>query len=308
MTPAAALSPTPARGRRASWPSCFASDFSRPPSSCASSARPTTNRCWWWPAPARARPRRWRCGWSGWSPTRTCAPSRCSASPSPARRPASWPTGSGSTSAGPSALLGHDAPARRRADRRHLPLVRGPDRRRARAAGRVRADGAAAHRGGLLAARRRRPVRQYDSPAMRDVPARPGQRRPRPCWTSPASWPSTCATRTRSRPGPAGFTATMTNASGRRRSHAGAGRARPAGGPAARCCRWSGSTRRRKADLEAMDFGDQLRRAATVAREHRRGRRDRAGPVPGGAARRVPGHQSTPRWCCCGRCSAAATR
>ena len=46
-------------------------------------------------------------------------------------------------------------PARRRADRRHLPLVRGADRHRARAAGRLRADHPAAHRGGPLAARRR---------------------------------------------------------------------------------------------------------------------------------------------------------
>ena len=67
-------------------------------------------------------------------------------------------------------------------------------------------------------------------------------------------------------------------------------------------------TRQRKAALEAMDFGDQFAPRGRGRPRPPRGRRDRAGPVPGRAARRVPGHLRTPRWCCCGRCSAAATR
>ena len=42
---------------------------------------------------ARARARRWRPGWSGWSPTGWSARTGCSASPSPGRRPPSSPTG-----------------------------------------------------------------------------------------------------------------------------------------------------------------------------------------------------------------------
>ena len=49
---------------------------------------------------------------------------------------------------------------------------------------------------------------------------------------------------------------------GRRR---GAGRASSAGSP---CCRWCGAYEQRKLDLEAMDFGDQMARAARVARDH----------------------------------------
>ena len=50
----------------------------------------------------------------------------------------------------------------------------------------------------------------------------------------------------------------------------------------------------RKHDLEAMDFGDQLARAARVARDHPEVGGDRAGPFPGGVARRIPGHQPRP--------------
>ncbi len=85
---------------------CSACGTRRRPSSPRSSPR-RSSRCWWSPAPARARPRRWRPGWSGWSPTATPRPTRSSASPSPARRPASWPTacgcGSASSSAGSAA-------------------------------------------------------------------------------------------------------------------------------------------------------------------------------------------------------------
>ena len=57
-----------------------------------------------------------------------------------------------------------------------------------------------------------------------------------------------------------------------------------------------------------MDFGDQMALAARLARDLPRGRRGRAGPVPGGAARRVPGHLPRPAACCCARCSAPGTR
>ena len=42
------------------------------------SSRRRPRRCWWSPARARARPRRWPRGWSGWSPTGTPRRTRCS--------------------------------------------------------------------------------------------------------------------------------------------------------------------------------------------------------------------------------------
>ena len=47
-----------------------------------------------------------------------------------------------------------------------------------------------------------------------------------------------------------------------------AARCSPSSRPGCRCCRWCGAYDRRKADLEAMDFGDQMARAARVARDH----------------------------------------
>ena len=49
-------------------------------------------------------------------------------------------------------------------------------------------------------------VRQHDSPAMRGVPARPGQRHRGRARSRPASWPSTCATRRTSSGSPLGLT------------------------------------------------------------------------------------------------------
>ena len=93
-----AAAPTPGRGtRRRSWPGCCA--CTRRPRSRPRSSPRRSSRCWWSPAPARARPRRWPRGWSGWSPTGTPTRTRSSASPSPARRPANWPTGSAPGSA-----------------------------------------------------------------------------------------------------------------------------------------------------------------------------------------------------------------
>ena len=67
----------------------------RRPTSSAPSSRPTRcGRSSSWPVPAPARPRRWPRASSGWSPTATSSPTRCWASPSPARPPPSWPSGS----------------------------------------------------------------------------------------------------------------------------------------------------------------------------------------------------------------------
>ena len=49
-----------------------------------------------------------------------------------------------------------------------------------------------------------------------------------------------------------------------------------------------------KATREVIDYGDQIRLAATIAVRHRCGGRCRACPLPGRAARRVPGHQPRP--------------
>ena len=109
-----------------------------------------------WPAPGRARPRRWPPGSSGWSPTGSSRPEQVLGltftrkaageldAPGPAAARRSWSAGS----------AGDDAD-RRRADGRHLPLLRRPARRRARRADRLRAGHPAAHRGRVLAARRR---------------------------------------------------------------------------------------------------------------------------------------------------------
>ena len=56
--------------------------------------------------------------------------------------------------------------------------------------------------------------------------------------------------------------------------------------------------RRAQARAGAMDFGDQVALAAADRPRPPGGRRDRARPVRGGAARRVPGHRRTPSWCC----------
>ena len=78
--------------------------------------------------------------------------------------------------------------------------------------------------------------------------------------------------------------------------------------PGCSCCRWSARTPSARPTLEAMDFGDQLRPRGPGGPRPPRGRRDRAGPLPGRAARRVPGHQPRPGGAAAARCSAAATR
>ena len=49
-----------------------------------------------------------------------------------------------------------------------------------------------------------------------------------------------------------------------------------------------------KAAREVIDYGDQIALAARIAGRAPGGRRGRARPVPGGPARRVPGHQPRP--------------
>ena len=220
------------------------------------------------------------------------ARSRSSASRSPARRPASWRTASGSGSASSSAGCGRRRPAST-ASRRSPRTTRSPARivREHGAAGRVRAVRPAAHRGRLLAARRRgrAPVRRRHVATWtlgrdrhrrgaaprrraRRAPARPGR-----------AWP----------PGPAGSSPRCTAA-------------RPAGCYADVADVLAGQQARLQllplvrayAERKRDAGGDGLRRPAAPGRAGRprppRGRRDRAGPVPGRAARRVPGHQPRP--------------
>ena len=224
----------------------------------------------------------------------TSARSRSSASPSPARRPASWRTASG-------CCLGQLAAAARPrrpsspASRRSPPTTRyaGPGGRASTACA------PASSRPPGCSPRRRAGSSPTPSCASYDgdmtaVPLGAVDRRPTPCCTSPASWPSTCATPDDVAACTGRFFAEVErhvrqDAQAACRTCSPASRRRLALLPAG-----AARTRQRKAALEAMDFGDQLRRAARGRPRPPRGGRGRAGPVPGGAARRVPGHLPGP--------------
>ena len=225
-----------------------------------------SSRCWWSPAPARARPRRWPRGWSGWSPTATSARTQVLGLTF-TRKAAGELAHRVRTRLGQLAppAAGRDDAARRRADRRDLPLVRRPDGHRARPAGRVRADHPAAHRGGLLAARRRGRAQLRRRHDRRGRARR--ARSPTRCSRSPASWPSTWSPPTSWPPGPAGSSPRCRRRPGRVYADVHEG-ARAASRPGSPCCRWCAAYDRRKTRLEAMDFGDQMARAARVARDH----------------------------------------
>ena len=148
--------------------------------------------------------------------------------------------------------------------------------------------------GGRLAARGAGGGRATTARWTRSAGPRP--RSPRRSSTCPASWPSTCAARpTWSRWG-SGWP--------RGPRHC---RCPGPGGCRRRCGRSCECQRVReqllplvaayaaaKAAREVMDYGDQMALAARIADRASRGRRGRAGPVPGGAAGRVPGHQPCP--------------
>ena len=195
--------------------------------------------------------------------------SRSSASPSPARPPASWRTGSapGSTSwcAGWRQARPGRRPARRRADRRHLPLLRGPDRHRARAAAgyepstRLLTEAARWQLVDPL-------VRTYDGD-MSGVDRAPEHRHRRGAGAR---------RRARRAPGHPGRPGGLDRPVLRRGAVAGPGRvyadvrkaARPPAGPAAAAAAGAARTSSARTTVEAMDFGDQLARAARVARDH----------------------------------------
>ncbi len=144
-------------------------------------------------------------------------------------------------------------------------------------------------------------VRQHDSPGMRAYPF--GQASATAaCSTWPASWPSTCAT-PRTSPGSRSACGLRSRAPARTGSSSRCRTCSTASRAGSRCCRWSTCTRSARRRMEAMDFGDQLRRAAIVARDHPEVAAGRAEPVPGRAARRVPGHVPGP-----GRAAAVAVR
>ena len=150
-------------GERSTSPGRSASRTSPRPSRWPSSRRPC-GPCSSWPGPGRARPRRWRPGSSGSSPTTSCAPTRCSASPSPARPrascPSGWPPGwprCARRGCGPRRQRRRRCCARRRAHGVDLPRVRRSDRARARRCGsgsRPRAGCSARRRPGSSRTRR----------------------------------------------------------------------------------------------------------------------------------------------------------
>ena len=160
----------------------------RPPPSSARSSRRRCARCSSSPAPARARPRRWPRAWSGWSPTATSSPTRCSGltftrkaaselaerighAAAPARatrasgRPAATRTAPRCSAACPTVSTYHSYAGR---------LVREHALRLGH-----RAGVAAAHRGRGLAVRRTRWSRRYDGAdgRRRHRPSRPSPRR-----------------------------------------------------------------------------------------------------------------------------------
>ena len=169
-------------------------------------------------------------------------------------------------------------------------------------------------------------LRAVHPAAHRGVPLAAGRR----CW---------CATTTATCPGCDRMPSTVTDAvlalAGELDEHlVDAGRRWPRGpaGSSPRCRRAPGRVLRRRARGAATPAGpagaaaagarvrpaqggprgDGLRRPARAGGPGRPrppgGRRDRAGPVPGGAARRVPGHQPRPGGAAAARCSAAGTR
>ena len=184
--------------------------------------------------------------------------------------------------------------------------------RRARAAGRARAEHAADRRGGVAGSSPPQVVESLRRRHGRRRPA-PSPRSPATCSPWPASWPSTCASPTTCVAlTDAGPRAPARRCRGRRASAAGqyTDVTRPARQLEARLALLPlvARTPRASATRGAMDYGDQVAVAARIARGAPRGRRDRARPVRGGAARRVPGHQRGPAGAAHARCSAAATR
>ncbi len=262
-------------------------------------------RCSSSPAPARARPRRWRRGWSGWSPTASSTPdqvlgltfTRKAAGELAERvgerlrqlrarglwRPAT--TDGAETLGEPTVSTYHSYAGRAR--RRARPAARVRARRRGcsprpprwQLADEVVARLRRRHDAGRPRRRARSPTRSLDA----------GRR----------AAPSTCVD-------PGAARADLVEPAARRSRRPPSRRAGPAAdaavgkvladaaGAAARCCRWSRATRRASATREALDFGDQMALAARLARDSPRSARPSAARFRVGAARRVPGHQPRP--------------
>ena len=190
---------SPAHAGRAGQP---ARRVAPPTAEQAGRSRRRCGRTSSWRAPARARPRRWACASSGWSPTGWSSRTACSASRSPARRRPSSASGSAGCCAGcgtrttrrRSSTDGRRARlAHRRADGVDVPLA---TPRRWSASTRC---GSASSRGTRLLGEAvswqyaAQVVEAYDGADGRGRPGRHHGHRRR-AGAAPASWPSTCAT------------------------------------------------------------------------------------------------------------------
>ena len=273
----------------------------RPPSSWPSSRRRCA-RCSSWPAPGRARPRRWPRASSGWSPT--------ASSTRPGARSHLHPQGRGRARRAhrPRACAalreaGIWTPRPGRGRRRACSTACPPCRPTTRMPGGScastrcgwgRARAPAAHRGGRVAVRARggrvagtAPMDGVDKAEStvierRRRPRRRDGRAPRRRRTTSAGYldefeaalagvPKGVQPKRRARP-------MVTRRPCRRCATGG------------RCCPWSTRYHDLKRSRDAMDFADQMALAARLAAVGAAvGATERAA-VPGGAARRVPGH------------------
>ena len=259
------------------------------------------SRCWWSPAPAPARPRRWPPGWSGWSPTAYVRPEQILGLTFTRKA-------AGELAHRIRTRLGQLIRRLGRQGRDPLddPLAgeptvstyhsyAGPDRHRARAARRVRAVHPAAHRGVPLAARRpagaqlrRRHVRggpgaehghRRGAGARRRAGRAPGRRR--------TSWPpGPAGSSPRCRPGPAGSTPTCAKALALQQT-----RLQPAAAGAART---TGARRTSRRWTSATSWPGRPGWPATIPRSARS-----SGTASGWCCSTSTRTPATPRWCCC---------